>query len=165
MDSKRAFLMIFVFSVIFVFALSLAMAAKMPRGWKMDVQKASFGNESTNETIENQTSNGHHDENEFEQENETEHGHNKTKNMTYGRCVSNETKDRNVCYLAAKVNKFNCILAVKNQTDLNKTQAKELVGQCKEAYKAEKQQCKIDFKAAKNECKQYKKNYLERLIH
>lgn len=155
MDSKRAFLMIFVFSVIFVFALSLAMAAKMPKGWKMDVQKASFGNESANETIENQTSNGHHDKNESE---------NKIKNMTYGRCVSNETKIRNACYLTAKVKKFDCILAVKNQTDLNKTQMKESLFVCKNTYKADKELCKVEFRAAKEECKQYKKNYLERLI-
>ena len=145
-----------------VVSLSLAMAAKLPRGWNMNVEPATIGqdnpsNDTINQTIQGNSHDG--DENELHHQNEIRHNDNQTRNMTHGRCVSNETRIRNVCYLAAKVKKYECILEAKNQTEANRTIIKVAVFQCKEVYKEEKEQCKVVFKEAKNLCKQYKKNY------
>jgi len=80
---------------------------------------------------------------------------NAEKNMTYGRCVSELTKIRSECFVAAKTASKTCI------TNANKEAAK--VKECKKTYKTEQAVCKDVFKEAKIVCKQFKKTFGDKL--
>ena len=155
MTNKKSFIILTIFAIFLVLALSSVIALKMPRGWKMDVERASLGsNESSNETI-----GGNNPHNESD--NETHHGHNnplnKTREMNYGRCVSNESKIKNTCYKEVKQVYKDCRFLIRDNTALNKTDLKEGFKICRETFKLEIKQCKADFKLAKEDCKQYKR--------
>jgi hypothetical protein len=126
---KKSFVILSIFAVLLVFALSSVIALKMPRGWNLEAQNAS------NESLD------------------------KIYPMNYGKCVFNETKIKNDCYKQIKQTYKDCRFIIKNDTALNKTAFKEGFKICRENYKLELKQCKADFKLAKEDCKQYKRHF------
>lgn len=82
-------------------------------------------------------------------------------NMTYGSCVSEAAKIRNVCYEAAKEQAKSCAAAA-NGSDGRKDKA--MMSQCKSTSKDGSNQCKKAFKATKkDECGKIKASFMEKL--
>ena len=79
-------------------------------------------------------------------------------NMTFGKCVSEAAKIRQVCYQEDKNISKQCVITAKSGKD--KPKAK----QCILDYKETKKNCKLDFKEAKKVCIQtYKPKFLEKI--
>jgi hypothetical protein len=79
------------------------------------------------------------------------------KNITYGKCVSENAVLKNDCYSSVKDALASCKMQANNQTDAKKDALKA----CKTTYKTDKKQCKTTFKDAKKECKKIKHNFFE----
>lgn len=102
-----------------------------------------------------------HNENDI---NDTKNNTNKGQNkMTYGRCVANLTIGKNSCFAAAKEGYRTCRFNIKNMTEigeldrrLNRTEIRNGLSECRNAYKEEIKACKEWFKLNKESCGQYK---------
>ncbi len=68
----------------------------------------------------------------------------------YGKCVSNETKEKNLCFREAKNDFKECSKDAKNST--NKTLVKENKKICNDIYKNSINTCKVEFKMQKDLC-------------
>lgn len=82
------------------------------------------------------------------------------RNITFGQCVSENAKLKDVCYKSAKDVLKNC----KTQTNTNssdKKSNKNAVKRCDQTYKKDLTQCKVVFKESKNECRKIKHNFME----
>lgn len=79
-----------------------------------------------------------------------------TKNMTYGKCVSDGADLKNNCYKTTKDAFSACKTTAQNTTD-----SKNGLKACGQTYKKNQTQCKSNFKGAKTECKKIKHNFFE----
>ena len=106
----------------------------------------------------NQNNGPHNNPNES---NETE---NQTKEMNYGRCVSNITKVKNSCFKEAQQKYKLCEKIIRdtnknntaNNITINKTETKLMREACRNTLKQEKEVCKTNFKTGKDLCIEFK---------
>lgn len=69
--------------------------------------------------------------------------------VTFGTCVSEAAKLKNMCYASEKDKAATCKSADKKSKE------------CRKVYKVSKKQCKMAFKAAKKECRKLKHNFID----